>query len=201
MSTTDEKWMDLALEQATAALAAGEFPVGALIVGAGQAVASGRRQHSRGCAITKSQPPATDAHRLAPATAAEDQPAIPANELEHAEMVALRELLTRQPAIERAGLTIYTTLEPCLMCYAALLLNGVHRIVYAYEDTMGGGTKLPLDQLAPLYRELAARVTVIPHVRRARSLALFKEFFTEPANTYWQNSPLAEYTLSQKSDC
>ena len=84
------------------------------------------------------------------------------------------------------------------MCYATLLLNGVRRLVYAYEDAMGGGTSLPLAQLAPLYRELAPEVEIIPHVRRRESLALFQRFFRQPDTSYWQDSLLARYTLEQQ---
>jgi tRNA(adenine34) deaminase len=163
----NEYFMGLALIQARAALKAGEFPVGCIIVAAGRVVGEGRRTHSQGAA----------------------------NELDHAEVVALRELLTRAPEIEPAGLTVYSTMEPCLMCYATLLLNGVRRIVYAYEDVMGGAAGLNLATLAPLYREM--RVRVDSGVRRAESLALFKEFFANQANGYWQGSLLAEYTLTQ----
>lgn len=178
MQQEDCHFMDMALEQARAALAAGEFPVGAVIVADGRVIADGRRCHSReeaGTAVT-----------------------IPANELDHAEIVALRDLLGRQPEIDRAGLTVYATLEPCLMCYATLLLNGVRRVVYAYEDVMGGGTKLPLAQLAPLYRELAAEVTLVPGVRRRESLRLFKKFFANPENRYWRGSLLEQYTLAAR---
>ena len=162
----DEYFMGLALAQAREALDAGEFPVGCVIVAGDRVVAEGRRTHSRG----------------------------QANELDHAEVVALRELLTRDPTIERAGLTVYSTMEPCLMCFATLLLNGVQRIVYAYEDMMGGATGLDLATLAPLYRQM--RLEVVPHLRRAESLALFRDFFANPANGYWQDSLLAGYTLA-----
>ena len=163
----DRYFMALALAQARAALEAGEFPVGCVIAADDALVAEGHRRHSRG----------------------------PANELDHAEVVTLRELLKRDPEIARPGLTIYSTMEPCLMCFATLLLNGVHRIVYAYEDVMGGATGLNLASLAPLYREMP--VEIRPGVRRAEGLALFKEFFSSPANGYWRDSLLAEYTMAQ----
>jgi tRNA(adenine34) deaminase len=167
VTESDITYMDLALSQASEALAAGEFPVGCVIADGAGLVAEGRRRHSR------------------------EQ----ANELDHAEIVALRTLLDNSPAIDRAGLTVYSTMEPCLMCFSTLLLNGVHRIVYGYEDVMGGGTNLDLTPLAPLYRTM--RVEVFPGVRRAESLALFRDFFADPANGYWQGSLLAEYTLAQ----
>jgi len=81
------------------------------------------------------------------------------------------------------------------MCYTTLLLNGIRSIVYAYEDIMGGGTGLDLKKLTPLYREMSVAIT--PNILRRESLELFKAFFAEQDNTYWQDSPLARYTLEQ----
>ena len=116
-----------------------------------------------------------------------------ANELDHAEIIALRSL--EIPLDQRAGLTIYSTMEPCLMCFATIILNRIPRVVYAYEDVMGGGTSTDFSHSAPLYREAAT--TIIPGVRRRESLALFARFFNDPANDYWQDSELARYTLKE----
>ena len=97
--------------------------------------------------------------------------------------------------IPLAEITVYSTMEPCLMCYSTMILNGIRKIVYAYEDVMGGGTNLPLQQLNPLYRDM--NVELVPDVLRERSLSLFKRFFLNPANNYWKDSLLSSYTLSQ----
>ncbi|HIJ77767.1 MAG: nucleoside deaminase [Desulfobulbaceae bacterium] len=165
-----EYFMGLALAEAGKALAAGEFPVGCVLVANDEVVGVGRRENSK-----------TDT----------------ANELDHAEIVALRTLLSSRPELERREIVVYSTMEPCLMCYATLLLNGIRTIVYAYEDAMGGGTCLPLDSLTPLYREMADEIEIIARVRRQESLALFVDFFKNPANDYWRDSLLAEYTLGQ----
>ena len=165
-----ETFMHLALQQAQQALANHEFPVGAVIVAGDEPVAIGRRENSRNET---------------------------ANELDHAEIVALRDLLGRRPDIDRRTLTVYSTMEPCLMCYSAMLLNGIRTFVYAYEDAMGGGTGLQLTGLTPLYQTMAPEVRILPHVLRQESLALFKAFFTSPENNYWQGSLLADYTLAQ----
>jgi tRNA(adenine34) deaminase len=68
--------------------------------------------------------------------------------------------------------------------------------VYAYEDVMGGGTKCDRRLLAPLYRERS--MTLVPHILRDESLALFKRFFENKQNDYWKNSLLSQYTLAQK---
>jgi len=165
-----ERFMRLALDQAREALAANEFPVGAVIVADGEVMAAGKRANS----LNES-----------------------ATELDHAEIVALRDLLARRPDIARTSLAVYSTMEPCLMCYSTLLLNGVRTIVYAYEDAMGGGTGLRLADLAPLYRAMEPEVRIVPRVLRPESLQLFKEFFTKAENSYWQGSLLERYTLSQ----
>ena len=167
--STDEHFMTLALEQAEAALAKGEFPVGCVIVHEGRVIVTGKR---RGTAGTGK------------------------NETDHAEIVALRNLGEMEPTASPAEMTLYCTMEPCLMCYAAIILAGIGRIVYAYEDAMGGGTGCDLQGLTPLYRD--SNVTIASHVLRQESLALFKRFFQGEGNDYWKGSYLAEYTLSTR---
>jgi tRNA(adenine34) deaminase len=81
------------------------------------------------------------------------------------------------------------------MCLGTLVVNGCRRIVYGYEDVMGGAADLPFDRLRPLYKNM--RLMIIGGVRRQQSLALFQRFFAaQPA--YLRGSLLAEYTLAQK---
>ncbi|MBW6519891.1 MAG: nucleoside deaminase [Desulfoarculaceae bacterium] len=162
-----EVFMRLALAEAGAALAQGEFPVGCVLVHKGAVIASGQRAHSSG--------------RV--------------NEMDHAEMLALRSFLDAEAAIDPQEVALYATMEPCLMCFSSLILNGIRKIVYAYEDVMGGGTNLPLSSLSPLYA--AMEIEVVPAVLRQESLALFQQFFRNPDNPYWQGSLLARYTLEQ----
>jgi tRNA(adenine34) deaminase len=163
-----EHFMRRALAEADKAMAAGEFPVGCVLVHRGRVLASGAREASRG-----------------------DR----RNELDHAEMVALRRLKGRQAAPDEDW-TLYCTMEPCLMCFAALMLAGIGTIVYAYEDAMGGGTACDLDHLPSLYRRRRPRI--LGGVLRQESLTRFQTFFADPQNDYWRDSALADYTLSQK---
>lgn len=168
--------MEHALLQARRALERQEFPVGCVIVAGDELLAEGCRENSGG---------RTDG-------------AGNVNELDHAEILALRRFrhtLSQGKRRCEAAITVYSTLEPCLMCYATLLVNGLHRIVYAYEDAMGGGTNLPLASLNPLYRDLG--VEIVAGVMRQESLALFQQFFTQDTNRYLQGSLLARYTLAQ----
>jgi tRNA(adenine34) deaminase len=163
-----EYFMKKALDRAEHALSAGEFPVGCVIVHQNKILATGTRKGTIGGG---------------------------GNEIDHAEMVALRSLLEHDDQIKFGRITAFCTMEPCLMCYGALILAGIDKIVYAYEDVMGGGTGCELSRLKPLYRK--SPITVVPHVLRTQSLKLFKTYFSNPANRYWENSLLAEYTLQQ----
>jgi tRNA(adenine34) deaminase len=164
----DEFFMLKALEEAEQALRAGEFPVGCVLVYDNRVLVTGARYHTT-----------PEQH----------------NEIDHAEMLALRRLIDLDSEIDREGVILFSTLEPCLMCYAAMVLNGIRQIVYAYEDVMGGGTSLDVKQLNPFYRDTEMKIKA--HVLREKSLVLFKRFFTDPKNTYLKGSLLAEYTMSQ----
>jgi tRNA(adenine34) deaminase len=163
-----ELFMRQALAQAELALASGEFPVGCVLVYQDEILTTGARQGT------------TDEGR---------------NEIDHAEIVALRRLADIGDPVERGRITAFSTMEPCLMCYAALIIAGIGRLVYAYEDVMGGGTGCELTRLNPIYRN--SRLKVVPNILRAESLNMFKNFFANPANGYLKDSLLAEYTLWQ----
>ncbi len=161
-------FMEKALEQAKKALSANEFPVGCVMVYQNKIILTGSRTGTKGNCI---------------------------NEVDHAEMNALRRLSHMLDDIDTSRITIFCTLEPCLMCFGALLLSGIGEIVYAYEDPMGGGTRCDLTQLTPLYKN--SRISIIPNILRNESLELFKAYFSNPKNKYWKGSILARYTLGQ----
>ncbi len=164
----DDHFMKRALELAEEALEQGEFPVGCVMVHREKILVTGARKGTAG-----------DVR----------------NELDHAEMVALRRLIDLGDPIEHGNVTVFCTMEPCLMCYAALILAGIGKIVYAYEDVMGGGSGCELSLLKPLYKN--SPITVVADVMRTQSLKLFQAYFSNPANSYWKNSLLAQYTLAQ----
>jgi tRNA(adenine34) deaminase len=106
---TDEKWMQLALEEASLAREADEVPVGAVIV-RGEELLS--RAHNS--PITLSDPSA------------------------HAEILAIREAGSLLGNYRLAGTTLYVTIEPCLMCTGAILHARIERIVFGAADPKGG---------------------------------------------------------------
>ena len=105
----DLQWMSLALEQARLAAAAGEVPVGAVVVKDGQVIATGRN-----APIASHDPTA------------------------HAEVVALREAARVLGNYRLEGCTLYVTLEPCAMCSGAMLHARVDRVVFGAADPRTG---------------------------------------------------------------
>jgi tRNA(adenine34) deaminase len=102
--------MACALVEADAAAAAGEVPVGCVIVDStGIDLAHGRNARES----------------LGDPTA-------------HAEIVAIREAAVRVGGWRLAGATAYVTLEPCAMCAGALVLARVSRVVYGCADPKAG---------------------------------------------------------------
>ena len=119
------------------------------------------------------------------------------SEIDHAEIRALKSLESLEARFDPEKATIYVTMEPCLMCFGAIILSGIKKIVYAYEDPMGGGTRCDLNGLPPLYKKCG--VEIVPGLLRGKSLDLFAGFFIKKTNFYWKNSYLESYTLEQKT--
>jgi len=120
---TDIDFMNRAVELALAAEAAGNLPIGALIVLDDEVVAEGQSELLK--------------PRYAPGR--------------HAEMRALSSVDDNLWPGARE-MTCYTTLEPCMMCFGALLLHGVGRVVFGAYDVLGGAGTL-LEHLPPYYEK------------------------------------------------
>lgn len=105
----DEKWMQLAVEEARKAGDLGEVPIGAIIVKDGQMIATGHNVREL----------AQDA-------------------LGHAEVQAIRQANQALEAWRLEGSTMYVTLEPCPMCSGALINARVDRLVYGASDLKAG---------------------------------------------------------------
>ena len=111
-SKTTLSFMTIALEEARAAAALGEVPVGAVLVVGGRVVArTGNR------IITQNDPTA------------------------HAEMLALRAGAERLGSARLDSAHLYVTLEPCAMCAGAIALSRVARLYYGASDPKGGAVE------------------------------------------------------------
>jgi len=144
-----ESYMALALEEARKALAAGEVPVGAVLVGPdGELWGRGYNQPIK----------------LADPTA-------------HAEILALREAAAKVRNYRLPGTTLYVTIEPCLMCLGAIIQARVQRLVFGAPDPKAGAC-ISLYQI-PADPRLNHRLEVQGGVREAECRALMQEFFRE----------------------
>ena len=101
--------MEAALDQARLALAAGEVPIGAVLVIDGQIVARGFNQPIRSCDPTA-----------------------------HAEILVLREAARLIGNYRLTEADLYVTLEPCLMCVGALVHARVKGVIYGAAEPKTG---------------------------------------------------------------
>jgi len=101
--------MTLALEEARAAAAAGDVPVGAVVVRGEEVL--GRAGNAR----EREQDPTA-----------------------HAEILALRQASHALGSWHLEGCTMYVTLEPCAMCAGALVLSRIDRLVFGAADPKAG---------------------------------------------------------------
>lgn len=115
----DTEFMGLALDLAREAGAAGEVPVGALVVIDGEVAGRGYNQP-----IGRHDPTA------------------------HAEIMALRDAATRLGNYRLPGSTLYVTLEPCAMCAGAIMHARVERVVFGARDPKTGAAGSVIDLFA-----------------------------------------------------
>jgi tRNA(adenine34) deaminase len=109
---SDERFMRLALDQALKAEAAGEVPVGAIVVRDVAVIGQGWNR-----SISADDPTS------------------------HAEIEALRQAAAHLHNYRLPGCTLYVTMEPCVMCAGALVLARIERLVFAARDLRFGAVR------------------------------------------------------------
>lgn len=102
-------FMRLALDEARLAAAAGEVPVGAILIAEGAIIARAHNQRE----------------------ALQDPTA-------HAELIAIRQAASHLGSWRLTGSALYVTMEPCAMCVGAAILARVERIVFGAWDAKAG---------------------------------------------------------------
>jgi tRNA(adenine34) deaminase len=155
-AVTDDEAMALALDEARAAAAHGDVPIGAVVIVDGRVVA--RRHNQR--------------EQLGDPTA-------------HAEILALRDAAAAAGDGWRlSGATMVVTLEPCPMCAGALVAARVDRLVFGAFDPKAGAAGTLYNLCAD--PRLNHEVSVTPGVRADEAAALLVDFFGDrrdpPAN-------------------
>jgi len=145
---SDVDYMRCALEQARHARDSGEVPVGAVLVSDDRIIATGAN-----CPIVSTDPTA------------------------HAEIVALRAAARALGNYRLNGSVLYVTLEPCLMCAAALVQARVRRLVFGAWDAQFGAAGSLLDVFR--LRGLSHRVDTFGGVLAPECGALLHAFFEQ----------------------
>ena len=139
--------MRLALDEARAALATSDVPIGAVVLDESGAVI-GRGRNER------------EAH---------------ADPTAHAEVVALREAARTRGEWRLEGCTLVVTLEPCTMCAGATVLARLDRLVFGAYDDKAGAVGSLWDVVRD--RRLNHRPEVVSGLRAGESAALLRAFF------------------------
>ncbi|GAB3284156.1 tRNA adenosine(34) deaminase TadA [Microbacterium lacusdiani] len=143
----DAQAMTRALALAAAASAAGEVPVGAVVLDEdGTVLGEGRNRREL-----------------------DHDPSA------HAEVVAMREAARRIGSWNLEGCTLVVTLEPCVMCAGALLQARVSRLVFGAWDEKAGAAGSMYDVVRD--RRLPYRAEVVAGVREDDARALLRDFF------------------------
>ncbi|NYJ03212.1 tRNA(adenine34) deaminase [Nocardioides thalensis] len=148
--TLHDSWrapMEAALDEARAALATGDVPIGAVVVDAsGEVMGAGRNVRE---AV--------------------------ADPTGHAEVVALRTAAAARGEWRLDGCSLVVTLEPCTMCAGAAVLSRVDRVVFGAWDPKAGAVGSLWDVVRD--RRLNHRPEVVSGVLADESAALLEDFF------------------------
>jgi tRNA(adenine34) deaminase len=99
----------------------------------------------------------------------------------HAEVIALRDAARATRNYRLTGVTLYVTIEPCLMCIGAALHARVERLVYGCADPKGGAAGSLYDATAD--SRLNHRIAVVRGVEEEACRALLQQFFRARRNT------------------
>jgi len=146
---SDEFYMHRALDQARLGLAAGEVPVGAVVVDAAGEIVGAGFNAPVGC---------------------HDPSA-------HAEVQALRDAGARLGNYRLEGCTLYVTLEPCVMCTGAILHARLARVVYGAAEPRSGMVESKANLFAQPW--FPHQVAVEGGLLAAQASRLLKAFFAE----------------------
>ena len=144
---SDLDYMHLALTEARAAEAAGEVPVGAIVVSpSGEILARGNNR------VLRDHDPTA-----------------------HAEIIAIRAAGLALANYRLTGCTLYCTLEPCAMCAGAILHARIARLVFAAPDPKAGACGSVLSVMN--HPALNHRAELVSGLLAEESSALLTNFF------------------------
>ena len=146
--TDDERFMKEAIRQARKAYAIGEVPIGCVIVYEGRVIARGYNRRT-----------------------------IDKNTLAHAELLAIRKASRKLDDWRLEGCTMYVTLEPCQMCFGAIIQARIPKVVVGCMNPKAGCAGSILNLLdVPQFNHQAELVT---GVLEEECSQMMKNFFKE----------------------
>ena len=149
-----EHWMKLALQEAERALERREVPVGCIFVHQDKIIANGSNR------VTETK-----------------------NATQHAEMVAIDCIIDmcKVEKLDQAAVfkntTLYVTVEPCIMCAAALRLVGIGLVVFGCHNERFGGCGSVLSVSNDDIPDYGEKLKIISGVHKEEAIRLLKEFY------------------------
>jgi tRNA(Arg) A34 adenosine deaminase TadA len=149
----DSHYMRLAIDRARAGIARGQSPFGACVVRDGQILAC---EHN----VVWQTPDATA----------------------HAEVTAIRAACSSLKTVKLTGASIYSTTEPCPMCFAAIHWAGITRIVYGAsiaDARRAGFNELAISNF-DMKRLGQSPIEIVPALLAGEAVALFTEWLANP---------------------
>jgi guanine deaminase len=148
-----EHWMRLAIAKAREGIAAGQTPFGACIVRGDETIALAHNVVLRTTDITA-----------------------------HAEVIAIRDACRATARIDLAGCVIYSTCEPCPMCFGACHWARLDRIVYgaSIADAASAGFRELSISNVEMKRRGGSPVEITPNFLRDEAMELFEQWMRVP---------------------
>jgi len=145
MKMDDTRWMQMALKEAEKAYGEKEVPVGATVVLNDEIIGRGYNR------VETLQDPTA-----------------------HAEIIAISSAVNRMGNWRLNGATLYSTIEPCLMCAGAIILSRIEKIVFGARDEKFGAFGSVLDITKYKWNH---KIVVVSGILEDESAALMKQFF------------------------
>ncbi len=147
MKMDDTRWMQIALKEAEKAYREKEVPVGAIIVLDDEIIGRGYNR------VEALQDPTA-----------------------HAEIIAISSAVNKMGNWRLSGATLYSTIEPCLMCAGAIILSRIKKVVFGARDKKFGAFGSILDITKYKWNH---KIVVVPDILGNESATLMKKFFAE----------------------
>ena len=165
---TDYEIMRIALQEAEKCLVDNLLPVGSVLVVDGEIVAKAHKSQEH------------------------------SYHLDHAEIMLVKDFF-RGKTIHRKdhSISLYTTLEPCIMCLGTIMHLPISRIIYAARDPYGGGTSVLVENNLPV-RHQKNKLEITPCICEKESKELIAKYIETTDSQFYrdQDNPFVSYILT-----